>query len=53
VPHFSTHTITITNLASGIGALPNIILPIILSAVFICLTAGAIIIQKKKQRDDF
>ena len=52
VPHFSTHTISIQSLASGVGAVSNIILPIILSAVFICLTIGALILQKKKQRDD-
>ena len=53
VPHFSTHTISIQSLVSGVGAVSNIILPIILSAVFICLIIGAMILQKKKQRDDF
>jgi hypothetical protein len=52
VPHFSTHTISIKNLASGIGALSNFILPLVLSAVFISLTTGALLLQKKKNRDD-
>jgi hypothetical protein len=53
VPHFSTHTISIKSLTSGIAAVSNIILPIILSALFICLSIGGIILQKRKQRDDF
>lgn len=53
VPHFSTHTISIKSLTSGVAAISNIILPIILSALFICLSIGAIILQKRKQRDDF
>ncbi len=53
VPHFSTHTISISSLSAGIGALSNLILPLILSAVFVCLSIGAIILQKRKQRDDF
>lgn len=52
VPHFSTHTISITSLTSGVTAVSNIILPIILSALFICLSIGAIILQKRKQQDD-
>lgn len=53
VPHFSTHTISIKSLTSGVAAISNVILPIILSALFICLSIGAIILQKRKQRDDF
>jgi hypothetical protein len=53
VPHFSTHTISIKSLTSGIAAVSNIILPIILSAVFLCLLIGGIIAKKKKQQDDF
>ncbi|HWR62809.1 MAG TPA: hypothetical protein VN365_00210 [Candidatus Thermoplasmatota archaeon] len=53
VPHFSTHTISIKSLTSGIAAVSNIILPIILSAVFLCLLIGGIIVKKKKQQDDF
>jgi hypothetical protein len=53
VPHFSTHTISIKSLTSGIAAVSNIILPIILSAVFLCLLVGGIIVKKKKQQDDF
>ncbi len=53
VPHFSTHTISIKSLTSGITAVSNIILPIILSAVFLCLLIGGIIVKKKKQQDDF
>jgi hypothetical protein len=52
VPHFSTHTISIQSLTSAIGAVTNIILPMILSAVFVCLSIGAIILLKRKQRDD-
>jgi hypothetical protein len=53
VPHFSTHTISIKNLASGITVVTNVILPIILSILFICLFIGGIIIKKRKQQDDF
>ncbi len=53
VPHFSTHTISIKSLTSGIAAISNIILPILLSALFICLFIGGIILQKRKHRDDF
>jgi len=53
VPHFSTHTISIKSLTPGIAAVSNIILPLILSALFICLSTGGIILQKRKQRDDF
>jgi hypothetical protein len=53
VPHFSTHTISIKSLTSGIAAVSNVLLPIILSVLFICLVIGGIIIQKRKQRDDF
>ena len=53
VPHFSTHTISIKSLTSGIAAVSNIILPIILSVVFLCLLIGGIIAKKKKQQDDF
>ncbi len=53
VPHFSTHTISIKSLTSGLTPFSNIILPIVLSAVFICLSSGAIILQKKKHRDDY
>jgi hypothetical protein len=53
VPHFSTHTISIKSLTSGIAAVSNIILPIILSALFICLSIGGIIVKKRKQQDDF
>ncbi len=53
VPHFSTHTISIKSLTSGIAAASNVILPIILSALFICLSIGGIILQKRKQQDDF
>jgi hypothetical protein len=51
VPHFSTHTISIKSLTQG--ALSNILLPIILSAVFLCISIGGILIQKKKQKDEF
>jgi hypothetical protein len=53
VPHFSTHTISIKSLTSRVAAVSNIILPIILSALFICLSIGGIILQKRKQRNDF
>jgi hypothetical protein len=53
VPHFSSHTISIKSLAAGIGAVSNIILPMILAVVFVCLSIGAIVLQKRKQRDDF
>ncbi|MCX6671455.1 MAG: hypothetical protein NTX92_06005, partial [Euryarchaeota archaeon] len=53
VPHFSTHTISIKSLPSGVAAISNIILPILLSALFICLTIGAMVLQKRKHRDDF
>jgi hypothetical protein len=53
VPHFSTHMISIKSLTSGIGSVSNIILPLVLSAFFICLSIGAMILQKRKQRDDF
>ena len=53
VPHFSTHTISIKSLASGIAVVSNVILPIILSILFICLFIGGIIIKKRKQQDDF
>lgn len=52
VPHFSTHTISITTFSSGISAATNIILPIILSALFICLVIGGIVLKKRKQQDD-
>ena len=53
VPHFSTHTISIKSLVSGIAAVSNVILPIILSVLFICLSIGGIIVKKRKQQDDF
>jgi len=53
VPHFSTHTISIESLTSGIAAVTNVILPIILSVLFICLTIGGIFLKKRKQQDDF
>jgi hypothetical protein len=53
VPHFSTHTISIKSLTSGIAAVSNVILPIILSVLFICLFIGGIIVKKRKQQDDF
>jgi hypothetical protein len=53
VPHFSTHTISIKSLTSGVAAISNIILPILLSALFICLSIGAMVLQKRKHRDDF
>jgi hypothetical protein len=53
VPHFSTHTISIKSLTSGITAGSNVILPIILSALFICLSIGGIMVKKRKQQDDF
>ncbi len=53
VPHFSTHTISIKSLTSGIAAVSNVILPIILSVLFICLSIGGIIVKKRKQQDDF
>jgi hypothetical protein len=53
VPHFSTHTISIKSLTSGVGAVSNIILPIILSVLFICLFTGGIIVKKRKQQDDY
>lgn len=52
VPHFSTHTISIKSLTSGVAAISNIILPIVLSALFICLSIGAMVLQKRKHRDD-
>jgi len=52
VPHFSTHTISIKSLTSGITAVSNVILPIILSVLFICLFIGGIIVKKRKQQDD-
>jgi hypothetical protein len=53
VPHFSTHSISIKSLTSGIAAVSNVILPIILSVLFICLSIGGIIVKKRKQQDDF
>jgi hypothetical protein len=53
VPHFSTHTISIKSLTSGLAAVSNVILPIILSVLFICLSIGGIIVKKRKQQDDF
>ncbi|MCX6664152.1 MAG: hypothetical protein NTZ75_07885 [Euryarchaeota archaeon] len=53
VPHFSTHTISIKSLTSGIAAVSNVILPILLSVLFICLSIGGIIVKKRKQQDDF
>ncbi len=53
VPHFSTHTISIKSLTSGIAAVSNVILPIILSVPFICFSIGGIIVKKRKQQDDF
>ena len=53
IPHFSTHTISIKSLASGISAVSNVILPIILSMLFICLIIAGIIMRKRKQQDDF
>jgi hypothetical protein len=52
VPHFSTHTISIKTLTSGITAVSNVILPIILSVLFICLFIGGIIVKKRKQQDN-
>ena len=49
IPHFSTHTISIKSLTSGIAAVSNVILPIILSVLFICLIIGGIIVNKRKQ----
>jgi len=53
VPHFSTHTISIKTLTSGISTVSNVLLPIILSILFICLFIGGIIAKKRKQKDDF
>jgi hypothetical protein len=53
IPHFSTHTISIKSLTSGIATVSNVILPIILSVLFIGLTIGGIVVNKRKQKDDF
>jgi heat shock protein HslJ len=53
ISHFSTHTISIQSLASGIPAVSNVVLPIILSVLFICLVIGGIIMRKRKQQDEF
>ncbi|MCJ7571080.1 MAG: META domain-containing protein [Candidatus Thermoplasmatota archaeon] len=53
VPHLSTHTISIKSITSGIASVSNVIIPIILSVLFICLIIGGIIIKKRKQQDDF
>ena len=53
IPHFSTHTISIKTLTSKITAVSNVILPIILSVLLICLFVVGIIIKKRKQQDDF
>jgi hypothetical protein len=53
VPHFSTHTISIQSLASGMTAVSNVLLPILLSVLFICLVIGGIIVRKRKQQDEF
>jgi hypothetical protein len=43
VPHFSEHTISIKSLTTGFTVISNIIIPIILSVLFICLFIGGII----------
>jgi hypothetical protein len=53
IPHFSTHTISIKSLTSGIATVSNVILPIILSVLFVCLFIGGIIVKTRKQQDDF
>lgn len=53
VPHFSTHTISIKSLTSGVVAISNVMLPILLSILFLCLSMGGILLQKRKRRDDF
>lgn len=52
VPHFSTHTISIKTLTSKIAAFSNVIIPIILSVLFICLAIGGILVKKRKRQDD-
>ena len=53
VPHFSTHTISIKSLTSGITAVSNVVIPIILSILFSCLFIGGIIVKKRKKQDEF
>jgi len=53
IPHFSTHTISISTLTSGISAVTNLLLPILLSVLFIGLFIGGILVKKGKQNDDF
>jgi heat shock protein HslJ len=53
IPHFSTHTISITTLTSGISVVTNLLLPIILSMLFICLFIGGILVKKRRQNDEF
>ncbi len=52
VDHFSTHTISIDLISSGAG-LTGILLPIVLSNLFIALIVGGAVVLKRKQRDDF
>lgn len=53
VPHFSSHTISITTLTSAVGEVATILLPFIGSLLFIILIVGGVLLQKKKKRDEF
>jgi len=53
VPHFSAHTISIKSISSTIATISNVLLPIILSILFVVLSIGGLILQKRKQRDDY
>ena len=52
-PHFSTHTISIESLSASLLSISTIILPLFLSATFICLAIVGLVARRKRQQDDF
>ena len=48
IPHFSTHTISIKTLTSSISGLSSLLLPIILSMLFLLVVIAGIVYQRKR-----
>jgi len=52
VPHFSTHTISITTLSQAIGAVSNFLVPMMLSVLFTIASVSGLILQKRKHQNE-
>jgi hypothetical protein len=49
VPHFSTHTISIKTLTSSIAGVSSVLLPIVLSALFLLIIIAGILYQRQRK----